>query len=209
MAPLVDAGGGVTVEITDAETVSDPLADPVTERILDAALSCVTEFGVRRTTLVEVAKRAGVSRPSVYRRWPDVRTLVAELLTREMGSILPATGRGCARERLVRSVTGLVTQVREHSIFAAILRSDPELLLTYIVQRLGTSQRALIGWTAMLIVEGQADGSIRAGTPEQMAAMVLLIGQSVLQSARIVADILSPDELVDELATAIDGYLKA
>lgn len=61
----------------------------------------------------------------------------------------------------------------------------------------------------MLIVEGQTDGSIRAGTPEQMAAMVLLIGQSVLQSARIVADILSPDELVDELATAIDGYLKA
>lgn len=84
----------MTVEITDAETVSDPVADPVTERILDAALSCVTEFGVRRTTLVEVAKRAGVSRPSVYRRWPDVRTLVAELLTREMGSILPATGRG-------------------------------------------------------------------------------------------------------------------
>ncbi|EUA66927.1 hypothetical protein I540_4580 [Mycobacteroides abscessus subsp. bolletii 1513] len=30
----------------------------------------------------------------MYRRWPDVRTLVAELLTREMGSILPATGRG-------------------------------------------------------------------------------------------------------------------
>ncbi|EIC67010.1 TetR/AcrR family transcriptional regulator [Mycobacteroides abscessus] len=205
MAPLVDAGGGVTVQAMDAQAS----ADPVTERILDAALSCVTEFGVRRTTLVEVAKRAGVSRPSVYRRWPDVRTLVAELLTREMGSILPATGRGCARERLVRSVTGLVTQVREHSIFAAILRSDPELLLTYIVQRLGTSQRALIGWTAMLIVEGQTDGSIRAGTPEQMAAMVLLIGQSVLQSARIVADILSPDELVDELATAIDGYLKA
>ena len=65
----------------------------MTERILDAALSCVTEFGVRRTTLVEVAKRAGVSRPSVYRRWSDVRSLVAELLTREMGSILPATSR--------------------------------------------------------------------------------------------------------------------
>lgn len=83
----------MTVQAMDAQAS----ADPVTERILDAALSCVTEFGVRRTTLVEVAKRAGVSRPSVYRRWPDVRTLVAELLTREMGSILPATGRGCAR----------------------------------------------------------------------------------------------------------------
>ncbi|MFA4080409.1 TetR/AcrR family transcriptional regulator [Mycobacteroides salmoniphilum] len=199
----------MTVETTDIGGAAEVPADPVTERILDAALSCVTEFGVRRTTLVEVAKRAGVSRPSVYRRWPDVRSLVADLLTREMASILPATGQGHARARLVQSVTGLVTQVREHSIFAAILRSDPELLLTYIVRRLGTSQRALIGWTAMLIAEGQADGSIRHGAPDQMAAMVLLIGQSVLQSARIVTDILSPDELVNELAAAIDGYLTA
>jgi hypothetical protein len=61
----------------------------------------------------------------------------------------------------------------------------------------------------MLIAEGQGDGSIRGGAPEQMAAMVLLIGQSVLQSARIVTDIMSPDELVHELATAIDGYLTA
>ena len=33
--------------------------------------------GVRRTTLTDVARRAGVSRMTIYRRWPDVRTLVA------------------------------------------------------------------------------------------------------------------------------------
>lgn len=191
-----------------AVVADGPETDPVAERILDAALSCVTEFGVRRTTLVEIARRAGVSRPSVYRRWPDVRALVAELLTREMASILPVTVQGTGRERVVRSVTSLVAQVREHSIFAAVLRSDPELLLTYVVHRLGTSQRALLAWTAQLIAEGQADGSVRTGPPERLAAMVVLIGQSVLQSARIVAEIASPDELLDELAVAIDGYLR-
>lgn len=183
-------------------------ADPVADRILDAALSCVTEFGVRRTTLVEIAKRAGVSRPSVYRRWPDTRAVVADLLTREMGSIPLDTGEGSTRDRLVRSVTGLVGQVREHSIFAAILRSDPELLLTYIVQRLGTSQRALIAATAVAIKGGQADGSVREGDPTQLATMVLLIGQSVLQSARTVEEILDADSLLRELAIAIDGYLR-
>lgn len=183
-------------------------ADPVADRILDAALSCVTEFGVRRTTLVEIAKRAGVSRPSVYRRWPDTRAVVADLLTREMGSIPLDTGEGSTRDRLVRSVTGLVGQVREHSIFAAILRSDPELLLTYIVQRLGTSQRALIAATAVAIKGGQADGSVRDGDPTQLATVVLLIGQSVLQSARTVEEILDADSLLRELAIAIDGYLK-
>lgn len=182
--------------------------DEVADRILDAALSAVTEFGLRRTTLVEVAKRAGVSRPSVYRRWPDMRALVADLLTREMGSIAPDTGDGTIRDRLVRSVVALVAQVREHSIFAAILRSDPELLLTYIVQRLGTSQRALIALMSASIPQGQAEGSVRAGDPAQLAAMVLLIAQSVLQSARIVEDILDADALLGELAIAVDGYLK-
>ncbi len=50
-------------ELSDAPSVDD--------QILDAARSCVLDFGLRRTTLAEVARRAGVSRPTVYRRWPD------------------------------------------------------------------------------------------------------------------------------------------
>ena len=56
----------------------------VDDQILDAARSCVLDFGLRRTTLAEVARRAGVSRPTVYRRWPDTRAVVADLLTREI-----------------------------------------------------------------------------------------------------------------------------
>uniref|UniRef100_UPI0024555EF2 TetR/AcrR family transcriptional regulator n=1 Tax=Nocardia abscessus TaxID=120957 RepID=UPI0024555EF2 len=59
--------------------------------ILDAARACVQEFGVRRTTLTEVARRAGVSRPTVYRRWPDTGALVAELLVRELRGIVAET----------------------------------------------------------------------------------------------------------------------
>jgi AcrR family transcriptional regulator len=41
----------------------------VQDRILAAAASCVVDFGVERVTLAEIARRAGVSRPTVYRRW--------------------------------------------------------------------------------------------------------------------------------------------
>ncbi len=64
---------------------------PIDAAIFDAARACVAEFGVRRTTLTEVARRAGVSRPTVYRRWPDTGSLVAELLVRELREILDAT----------------------------------------------------------------------------------------------------------------------
>ena len=53
----------------------------VGDRILTAAASCVRDFGVQRVTLAEIARRAGVSRPTVYRRWQDTATILAALLT--------------------------------------------------------------------------------------------------------------------------------
>ncbi|HME17481.1 MAG TPA: helix-turn-helix domain-containing protein, partial [Mycobacterium sp.] len=57
-------------------------------RILAAAASCVIDFGVERVTLAEIARRAGVSRPTVYRRWPDTRSVLAALLTSHITAAL-------------------------------------------------------------------------------------------------------------------------
>ena len=43
---------------------------------LDAARDCILDVGWRRTTLTEVAKRAGVSRMTIYRTWADMPTLL-------------------------------------------------------------------------------------------------------------------------------------
>src|SRR5437764_14953403 len=56
--------------------------------LLDAAHKCVLLVGFRRTTLTDVARRAGVSRMTLYRRFPDVRSLVAALMTREFSGLL-------------------------------------------------------------------------------------------------------------------------
>src|SRR3712207_8662087 len=38
---------------------------------LDAARACILDVGWKRTTLTEVARRAGVSRMTIYRTWAD------------------------------------------------------------------------------------------------------------------------------------------
>ncbi|MGZ5399710.1 MAG: helix-turn-helix domain-containing protein, partial [Nocardioides sp.] len=48
---------------------------------LDAARECILDVGWRRTTLTEVARRAGVSRMTIYRAWPDMPTLLGDLMT--------------------------------------------------------------------------------------------------------------------------------
>ena len=62
-------------------SISNAEAVDVGDRILAAAASCVRDFGLERVTLAEIARRAGVSRPTVYRRWPDTRSILASLLT--------------------------------------------------------------------------------------------------------------------------------
>ncbi|MFC9997063.1 TetR/AcrR family transcriptional regulator [Nocardia sp. NPDC127526] len=189
-------------------TSTEP-SSAVDRAILDAARACVAEFGVRRTTLTEVAKRAGVSRPTVYRRWPDTGSLVADLLVRELREIIAAAvpSSGTARARLVASIVGGGAMMRRNPLFAKIFRTDAEVMLTYVFERLGRNQRALIGLFADGIREGQQDGSIRAGDPERLATMLLLMAQSAVQSAGTVAALLDSDQLDSELSYAIDRYL--
>ena len=58
------------------------------DRLLDAARECVLAVGVRRTTVTDVARRAGVSRMTLYRRYPDLEAVLAALMTREFGRLI-------------------------------------------------------------------------------------------------------------------------
>src|ERR687883_1952036 len=75
--------------------------------VLDAARDCVLVVGVRRTTFSDVARRAGVSRMTLYRRFGDLEALLSALMTREFGRLVeeaqPPNGAH-ARERAVRMV---------------------------------------------------------------------------------------------------------
>ncbi|MFD6352134.1 TetR/AcrR family transcriptional regulator [Nocardia tengchongensis] len=181
----------------------------VDRAILDAARACVAEFGVRRTTLTEVARRAGVSRPTVYRRWPDTGSLVADLLVRELREIIvdTAPSTGTARARLVGAIVGGGSMIRRNPLFAKIFRADADVMQTYVFERLGRNQRALIDLFADGIRQGQADNSIRDGDPQHLAAMLLLIAQSAVQSASAFAVVLDSDHLDAELTHALNGYL--
>lgn len=181
------------------------------DEILAAARACVAEFGIKRTTLAEVARRAGVSRPTVYRRWPDSRSLIAELMTRELRevtdrAIVKTSGTG--RDQLVEGVRAGAAAVRMNPLFQKVFRTDADLLLTYVVERLGRSQQLLVQIFAAGIKTGQSDGSIRPGDPTQLASVVLLMVQSAVQSTAMVSEVLTPDTLDSEIAHAIDAYLK-
>jgi AcrR family transcriptional regulator len=190
-------------------SISNETGPDIGDRILDAAASCVLAYGVERVTLAEIARRAGVSRPTIYRRWPDTQALLAALLTaRIVGVLRDVPTEGVGREALVQRIVGVAERLRHDELVMSVFHSAPELAMVYIAERLGTSQQILIDAVASELRVAQRDGSVRAGDPRQLAAMCLLITQSTIQSAQIVEPILDADALAVELAHSLNGYLK-
>jgi AcrR family transcriptional regulator len=110
-----------------------PRSERAHQAILDAANKILEERGFVDLTMDEVAQRAGVSKPTIYRRWPTKGTLVfeafsADFLTRQP---LPDTGtlRGdllAALRAWIRVVKGTVTGRTLRGLIAEVQR-DVEL----------------------------------------------------------------------------------
>ncbi|MEW2164846.1 helix-turn-helix domain-containing protein [Streptomyces sp. NPDC007084] len=192
--------------------VDQPDNDPV----LDAVRDCVLAVGVRRTTMTDVARRAGVSRMTLYRRWPDVRSLVGDLMTREWIDVAtrampePRPGRK-TRTLIVDGLVAGVEAFRAHPLFRKIIDVDPELLLPYVLDRRGASQEALLGLLAGALKEGHADGSVRRAPVERQARAVLLVVQSFTLSLRTMTDEDDPEltgaAFLGELRTLLERTL--
>jgi AcrR family transcriptional regulator len=176
--------------------------------ILDAALAEVLAHGIRRTTASDIARRSGVSRQTLYRYWPDAQTLFAALVTRELIAALPAAAEDPATlDEFVGRLVETADRVRALPLVDRLRDTDPELFARYILDRLGTSQRVIHAELVRGVEAGQRAGYVRSGAPAQLAAMLLLIVQSAVQSAPLVAEWLPVAAWRGELTHALAGYL--
>lgn len=188
------------------------MADGVSETeaaILDAALAEVLAHGIRRTTASDIARRCGIARQTLYRYWPDAQSIFAALVTRELVAALPAGAPAATTlDETVELLVETADRIRRMPLVDRLRDTDPELFARYILDRLGTSQRAIHAETSRRLAAGQRAGAVRAGDPDQLAAMVLLIAQSAVQSAPLVTEWLPARAWRSELAAALHGYLR-
>jgi AcrR family transcriptional regulator len=186
-------------------------SEPTTADLaLDAARESILAVGWSRTTLTEVARRAGVSRMTIYRHWPDMGALLADLMTREWAALMQVPPRtGTALDQLVAAVGGTVRAVRTNPLFARIIELDPERLLPYLLERPGRSQSLVLKAVVDQIRAGQAAGEIRAGNPQLLARSVVLACHGFALSATTMTRPGVSVALLDEqLAAVVAGYLR-
>ena len=178
---------------------------------LDAARECILDVGWRRTTLTEVARRAGVSRMTIYRAWSDMPALLGDLMTREWGTLV-ASGVDVAAsptpDSIADAVVATVNALRENELFTRIVELDPELILPYLLSRRGRSQELILQILTGAIAAGQEAGLIADGLPRAIARGLLLAAHGFVLSAHtMVDDEVDQSALDDELHALISRSL--
>lgn len=157
---------------------------------LDAARASVLAVGWRRTSLTDVARRAGVSRMTLYRRWPDMSGLLGDLMLREWGALVAAELRAESRDPLGRhavaaAVVRCTGAIRANDLFRKIVEVDPDLLLPYLFERRGRTQDLVMDALVDVLVASRMhpDDPVRADDATTLASGVLLTLHGFLFSA--------------------------
>ncbi|MGL6237125.1 MAG: TetR/AcrR family transcriptional regulator [Segniliparus sp.] len=127
--------------------------DTTGERILDAALDELLRFGIRRATVEGIAKRAGVSHMTVYRRWPAKNDLVLAVVMREIEGLFAHVDREIAalesfEDKLVAGFVGIYWFARVHPLLGRTLETDPEAVLPVLTTGAAPSLEMAISYLA-------------------------------------------------------------
>lgn len=167
-------------------TTSVPGSDATMVAILDAALVEFERHGFRRVALDDVARRAGVSRTTIYRRFANRDDLVGAVIERENVALFADIAAELRRagppaNYYVEAFTLSILRFREHRVLNQMITDEPALVLELArrhwpaaIARMAEALRVIFppGFAVRLGDEGIDD---LADTILRYAAMVLLL----------------------------------
>ena len=186
----------------------------IDERVLAATRAEVVAFGLRRATMTSIAKRAGIGRATLYRRATSLDELVRDALVDdyarvagELAEVADAAGERTTRADIVRLARTILEKLSQDTLLRALLDHDPELLLPYLVDRLGRSQEILVAGFEHALSEAQLEGSVRAADPRVLAVGALQALTPFVVSRRVLESVAPQEIWLDEAAHLLDAYL--
>src|SRR6478609_1845006 len=111
-----------------------PWRDPTSEAILDAAVVEFEQHGFRRVAIDDVARRAGVSRTTIYRRFANKDELVATVIERENAALfadiaVELKNAGPQSNYYVEAFTLSILRFRRHRVLNQMITEEPALVL--------------------------------------------------------------------------------
>ncbi|MEV5561218.1 TetR family transcriptional regulator [Nonomuraea wenchangensis] len=200
MAP---SGSGSLLEraYADAvERVDDN--DELRARILDAAYEQFCRMGIRRSTMEDVARRAKVSRITVYRRFESKDTLVEHVVRREFRRyfdrfLIDIEQAGTAADRVVLGFVSSLRAIRGNPLIGGLIVSEPDLLVPSMMTDGGQTLATVREFVAGQLRREQRTGNVSAALDADLVAeMMVRVSTSFLAIPSAVIDLDDDEQLV-------------
>lgn len=180
----------------------DKNQDSTAESILDAALQLYLEFGLRRTTMDDVARRIKMTRVTIYRYYADKSALFIAVVHREWMRSVAGIDRQTVDitdpelrfvERFVLSIDG----TRNHPLIRRLFESDTEWLLPYLTVKAEVTFKFATLVMTNTLKESQQQGFFTHLDAGYTAELIVRLSQSIILTSGGLLAPASPEALRD------------
>ncbi|MFE3797631.1 TetR/AcrR family transcriptional regulator [Nocardia tengchongensis] len=165
------------------------------EQLLESALSAFLDFGIKRTSMGEIARRAGISPATLYRRFESKNDLVAAVGVREAQLFIAAIDERVQAAavgksgdaQLVEVFAAFIIQLANNKLLRRLLRTEPDTILPRLTTEAGPVLAVGRTYLAEKLRALQASGDLPEFDADLVAEVFARLGQSL---------VLTPDGLI-------------
>ncbi|HWC79763.1 MAG TPA: helix-turn-helix domain-containing protein [Pseudonocardiaceae bacterium] len=168
------------------EVLREPETDEVTVRIMDAALAEYLAHGLRRTSVDDVARAAGLGRATVYRRFATRDELVQAVLVREgrryFAELAAATeSLPSLADRLVEGFVVGVRNARRQPLLSRLISTETRDALPQLTVDGGPLFAVLREFLVhQYLTSAEGAGQTHGKRPQQVAEVIVRLGVSLV-----------------------------
>jgi TetR/AcrR family transcriptional regulator, repressor for uid operon len=179
--------------------------DEITTRVLDGAYEQFCRMGIRRSTMEDVARRAGVSRITVYRRFATKDALVEHVVRREFRRyfdqfLIDIEHATTAADRVVQGFVSALRAIRHNPLIGGLMAVEPDVLIPTMTGDGGRTLAAVQRFVAGQLRREQHAGNVSPEVDvELVAELMARVCSSFLLTPSHVVD-LDDDEQVRAVA---------
>ncbi|TDB92662.1 TetR/AcrR family transcriptional regulator [Actinomadura sp. 7K534] len=189
---------------TDAVEQVDEM-DETRANVLDAAYEQFSRMGIQRSTMEDVARRAGVSRITVYRRFVTKDALVEQVVRREFRRyfdrfLTEIKQAETAADRVVLGFVSALRAIRSNPLIGGLSAAEPDLLMASTISDDGRTLAIVRQFVAGQLRREQRAGNVSPDLDiDFVAEMMVRVSGSFLAIPSELID-LDDDEQVAALA---------
>jgi AcrR family transcriptional regulator len=157
-----------------------PRPGPELDRVLDAVERCLARFGVRRTSMTDIARELGVARTTLYRQVASLEEAMALMSSRRfhrfLDELIELSGQGISAETFVQVIVRTVRTALVDPVAQRVLHDEPELLGEYLSSgSLAALAQQITELLTPVLRAAMATGLVRMSDPAMAAGWVVRI----------------------------------